>query len=122
MFVGHRPHADIPQYLRAADVLVLPNKDGFAMSERHTSPLKLFEYMASGRPIVSSDLPSIREVLSEEEAVFFKPNSSESLLEALHFVLSHPEDADKKARRALEKAKRFTWSARGEQALAVMRL
>ena len=48
---------------READVLVLPNPAS-AISTHVTSPLKLFEYMAAGRPIVASNLPAIREVLT----------------------------------------------------------
>src|SRR5262249_15264938 len=64
-FTGQLPPADVAARLAVADVLVLPNPPS-AISNTFTSPLKLFEYMASGRPIVASDLPSIREVLADD--------------------------------------------------------
>ena len=63
-FTGLMPPAEVAARLREADVLVLPNPAS-AISSEFTSPLKLFEYMASGRPIVASDLPSLREVLRD---------------------------------------------------------
>ena len=62
--VGYVPPGEVPLWLAAADVLALPNSAGEAISARYTSPLKLFEYMAAGRGIVASDLPSLREVLT----------------------------------------------------------
>jgi glycosyltransferase involved in cell wall biosynthesis len=67
LLIERRPHSEIPYYLKAADVLVIPNKKGDQFSEEYTSPLKLFEYMASGVPIVASDLPSIRDILYENK-------------------------------------------------------
>ena len=63
LVVGYRPHSEIPYWLKAADVLVLPNSAKKEISKCWTSPMKMFEYMASQRPIVASDLPSIREIL-----------------------------------------------------------
>ena len=48
---GHQDHQKIPVYLKAADILALPNSGKTEMSRCYTSPLKLFEYMASQRPI-----------------------------------------------------------------------
>lgn len=83
---GHRvinipsvPRESVAIWLKAADLLVLPNSAKEKISEKYTSPLKLFEYMASGTPIIASDLPSIREILDENNSVLFKPDDAASL-------------------------------------------
>lgn len=68
--IGHRPYQEIPYWLRAADLAVLPNSGKFTVSLFYTSPLKLFEAMAAKIPIIASDLPSLREIL-DEKAVYF---------------------------------------------------
>lgn len=106
----------MPAYLAAADVLVIPNAKGTAISERHTSPLKLFEYMAAGRPIVASDLPSLREILDTDTAVFFTPDDPVSLAHAIKTAL----DPDR-ARVMVEECKKrigvYSWDARAAAAL-----
>jgi len=68
---GFQPPARVPLYLAAADVGVLPNRSKPEISAKYTSPLKAFEYMAAGLPIVASDLPSLREVLGDQPGVMF---------------------------------------------------
>ena len=57
-YVGKRPYTEIPLWLKAADALLLPGDPGSLIATRYTSPLKLFEYMASKRPIIAFDIPS----------------------------------------------------------------
>lgn len=111
MFVGHRPHSEIPMWLRAADVLVLPNRGKQDISRLYTSPLKMFEYMASGTPIVATDLPSIREILNESNVVFAEPGESDSLAQAVHTVLND-ETSQERAMRARQDVERYSWWAR----------
>lgn len=118
--LGRIPHHEIPSYLKSADILVLPNKKGDANSERYTSPLKLFEYMASGVPIVSADLPSMREVLNEKNCAFFAPGDSGSLVKAIGLILNDYENANAKARQALEDVKRYTWKNRAQSILSFL--
>jgi glycosyltransferase involved in cell wall biosynthesis len=68
----------IPLYLKASNVLVLPNSGVEKISNSYTSPLKMFEYMASRVPIVASDLSSIREVLNESNSLLSVPDSVSS--------------------------------------------
>jgi glycosyltransferase involved in cell wall biosynthesis len=104
--VGHRPPHEIPLFLRAADVLVLPNiRKG--ESEQFTSPMKLFEYLAAGQPIVASDLPSVREIASEHEAFFFEPGNAAALADAAQEALQ--PTAASKAAAARTLAKKYDW-------------
>jgi glycosyltransferase involved in cell wall biosynthesis len=116
-FLGRLPHADIPANIKMADVLVLPNKPGDNNSERYTSPLKLFEYMASGVPIVASDLPSLREVLNERNCTFFRAGDVGSLAGAIQSVLDGPASANAKAQQAMEDVNNYTWGIRAKNIL-----
>lgn len=107
-------------YMRAADILVLPNKKGYVMSEKHTSPLKLFEYMASGVPVIASDLPSIREIVQEEHVLFFTPNDPAALLEALEEVHQNPEAAKERAAKAYALVQEHSWDSRAQRMIEFM--
>ena len=112
--VGHRLHKEIPCWLRAADVLVLPNSGKYDISKYWTSPLKLFEYMASGKPIVASDLPSIREILNEDNAVLVEPDNQESLAKGIGEVLRDGVFDDKISKQAFLDVENYTWSKRAD--------
>lgn len=105
-------HKDIPLWLRAADVLALPNTARDYNSKYNTSPVKLFEYMASGRPIVASDLPSIRNIVDETTAWFFKPDSPESLAETIHTALENTKESEEKAKLAAKESEQYDWKNR----------
>ena len=111
-FMGQVEPPRVPALLRSADVLALPNIPGRA-SSAYTSPLKLFEYMASGRPIVASDLPALREVLRpDENAVLVDAGSSEALASGLARVLGDPAFASRLAAQAREDVREWTWDKR----------
>ncbi len=105
-------HDIIPYYLKSADVLVLPNKKGDVVSEYYTSPLKLFEYMASNVPIVASNLPSIKEILNDENSFLFEANNQDDLLKKINYSLNNEEESRIKASKSFEDAKKYTWSER----------
>ena len=111
--VGHVVHKYVARYMRAADVLVMnyPNTEHYA---RFMSPLKLFEYMASGTPIITSDLPSIREALDDTTAYFFKADDAADFGRVLEEILTDSISASEKARATLEKVKEYTWQKRAE--------
>ena len=114
---GHIPNQIIPQYLIAADILILPNSARQDISSLYTSPLKLFEYLAAGRPIVASDLPSLREILNETNCVFFKPDDPADLARAIKEILANPTRALSLAQQAQIDAKKYTWSHRADKIL-----
>jgi len=116
-FLGWRPYRELPDNQAAADVLVLPNSGKSEVSARFTSPLKLFTYLAAGKPIVASDLPSIREVLDEHSAFFFAPDDAEDCARVIREALGNEAVATEKVRIAREYALRYTWKARGKRIL-----
>jgi glycosyltransferase involved in cell wall biosynthesis len=96
-------------------VLVLPNPRS-AISTEFTSPLKLFEYMASGRPIVASDLPSIREVLTDGyNALLVEAGNPQALIDGVRRIKADTALAERLATQALQDVHRFTWDRRAER-------
>lgn len=104
-------------YLAAADTLIIPNTSGEKLSELYTSPLKLFSYMAARRPIVASDLPSIREVLNENNAILVRPDSPQALADGIKRALDNPGLAQTLAKQAYADAHQYTWQKRARKIL-----
>lgn len=116
MFTGEIPAKDVTNALAACDILAMPFPD-VPHYRLHMSPLKMFEYMAAGRPIVTSDLPTVRDVLSHETAVFCEPGDDRSLALALRWIKDHPQEAEERAVRAAELVKQHTWKERMKRIL-----
>lgn len=112
--VGHRAHSEMPLWQRAADVLVLPNTATEEISSHHTSPMKLFEYMASGTPVVASDLPSIAGI-ARGRAVLVKPDDPASLSAGITHVLT--DGAEDEAAEARAWVQDHTWQKRAKRIL-----
>jgi glycosyltransferase involved in cell wall biosynthesis len=118
-FTGLIPPPQVAATLMQADVLVLPNRAS-AISNEFTSPLKLFEYMASGRPIVASDLPSLREVLRDgENALLVQPGNPQALVAAIARIKDDAALGARLAERAREDVREFTWLRRAERLTAL---
>lgn len=118
--LGRMPYSKMPLFMKAADVVVLPNSAKEAISSRYTSPLKLFEYMSSGTPIVASDLPSLREVLDEETGRFFEPDNPRALCEIIEKALEERTESERRAVKARERAQSFSWEKRARSILRFM--
>ncbi len=124
-FLGRMPHTAVRQHMASADVLVAPYQRSVKVHgntgnvARWMSPLKLFEYMAAGRPIVCSDLPVIREVLvNERNALLVDPDDVEAWEDALRRIVSSPQPAQEMADRARrEYERRYTWRARAKRVM-----
>jgi len=114
-FTGLVEPARVPDLLSQADVLVLPNTAS-AISTRFTSPLKLFEYMAARRPIVASDLPSIREILRDgENALLVSAGNADALAAAIDRLLADRDLAARLARAAFDEVPLYSWERRAER-------
>ena len=115
VFTGYKEKKLIPSYLKSADILVLPNEGDEERSAKYTSPIKLFEYMASRRPIIASDLPSIKEILDEEKAYFFEAGNSRQLADKILECLNSESVSKGKAEDAFQEVQKYTWRRRGEK-------
>ena len=115
VIAGRKPHQEIPMWLRAADVLCIPNTAKEAAGATESSPSKLMEYMASGVPIVASDVPGIRDVLEPDAGFYCEPDNTKALAAAIGEALSNPQEASLRTVRAREASKTLSWEARAQK-------
>jgi glycosyltransferase involved in cell wall biosynthesis len=99
--VGRIPFDDVPQYLEAADVVVVPQRD--TTDTRGQVPAKLFDAMALGRPLISTRVSMIPEVIAGC-GLLAPPGDVPALAHAIERLLDHPEEAAALGRRARERA------------------
>lgn len=108
---------EIPRWLAAADVLLLPNRRDSVQAET-TSPLKLFEYMAAGRPIIASDIPALRGVLAHEHnALLFDAASAGTLAEAIRRLRADAALGAQLVEAARRDVRQYTWLRRAADIL-----
>ena len=115
------PPAQRFEVIRAADICLLPLSKR-TIASRYTSPLKLFEYMAMGKAIVATDLPSIRLLLEHDtHALLAEAENPASFAQAIRSLLDDRQRAQKLATAAQEHAKNYTWEKRAEDILSFIR-
>ncbi len=115
LFTGPQCQADVAHYLAAADLLAIPD----TVTDVTASPLKLFEYMAMGRPIITVDLPALREVINEQAARFVRRGSIIELAVALGELAADPDRRATMGHAARQQAYAWTYTRRAERILAV---
>lgn len=109
LILPETPYRELPRVLASADVLVLPNSAKDENATLYTSPLKAFAYMASGKPIIASNVPALREVL-KNNALFVEPDNPRDLASALQ---TFPKNDT-------EEVRVYTWSDRAKEILAAL--
>ena len=119
VFHGTLPRTQLPLAQAACDILLMPYAkriagSGGGNSAEICSPMKMFEYMAEGRCILSSDLPVIHEILDEGCAVFCEPENTDSWEKGLRSVLEDPEKRSRLAAEAKRRSSAYTWQKRAE--------
>lgn len=121
-FTGTVQHSAVPFHLAAGDLIVLPNSAQEEISARFTSPLKLFEAMATGRPLVASDLPSLREVLEHDRnALLVAPDDKSALAAGIAELLADTERGERLARQARVDVEPYDWAERGRAVAQFLR-
>jgi glycosyltransferase involved in cell wall biosynthesis len=112
--VPWQPAEQIADYVFAADVLLIPPSwQPLAKYGSTVLPLKLFFYMASGRPILAGETPDVMELLRHgENAHLCRPDDLDSLVAGLSTMLGDPDRAARLAAAAQSDSRDLTWSAR----------
>jgi len=115
---GYVPYEHISTYMAAADVLVIPNSGESDVSKFYTSPIKLFEYMAAKRPIIASNLPSLREIIVHDETAFLvEPDDSRSLAIAIQSLRLDSDLSSRLVDNAAILVNEYSWSSRSDRIL-----
>jgi glycosyltransferase involved in cell wall biosynthesis len=116
-FTGFVAPSEVPDYLAAADMMVMPTTESLHYS-RYTSPLKLFEYLATGNPVVASDLPVLREVVRDgENALLYPPRDAAALAQALRRLWSDQALGRRLADQAWQDVQQYSWQRRAVRIL-----
>lgn len=117
IWTGRVAYARVPLLIGAMDVCVAP----FSADRGETSPVKIFDYLACGKPVVASAIPSVTAIFSESNGVVLvEPDRAECLADAVRALLDRPEESSGLGRDGrLFVEKRFGWEAivRGLRAL-----
>ncbi len=122
VFVGPVSHTDVSLYSSACDCLVapFPRNDHYSY---YMSPMKIFEYMASQRPMIVTDLPSLREIVKDSvTGIIVQPSDPKGLAMAVERVTTDKELADTLANDAYtEVSEKYTWHKRAQKILAFLK-
>ena len=114
---GFVPNAQLPLYQAASDVLLMPYQARVAASSggdiaAFLSPMKMFEYLAAGRPILASDLPVLAEVLTPQNAIILPQDDPQRWIDAIQRLAADPKSGEQIAAAARRTAARHTWEQR----------
>jgi glycosyltransferase involved in cell wall biosynthesis len=120
-FMDHVPSREVPFWIRACDVATIP-WPWTEFSAYYTSPMKLFEYMAAGVPIVATDLPSLREVLRHgENAWLVEPGNPKAIANAIKVLTEVGQQGTCLSEKAYHDVTFLTWQRRAEVVLKALK-
>lgn len=114
--VGQQPAEKVNLYLNSASLLAIPD----TVTDVTASPLKLFEYAAVARPVMLPDLPALKEILPEGEAIYFPRGSVAGMLDALEFACKNPVEAGAMAQAAYRSVEKYTYTNRARAILDLL--
>jgi glycosyltransferase involved in cell wall biosynthesis len=98
LFTGYVPFQEVPEYITAADVCVVPHRRNFTYEI--SPPVKILEYMASQKPIVTTDVGIRDFIVPGETGLIVEPDDPLDLAEAINYLLKNPSFAREIARNA----------------------
>src|SRR3989344_5073824 len=109
--VTNAPHALVPKYLKAFDILLMPFPDTLHYAH-YMSPIKMFEYMAAGRAIIATNLPSIREVLNDSNSVLIESSEPRAIALAIEKLVRDTNLRERLGQNAKRDSHEFTLDKR----------
>ena len=114
IFTGYVLPSEVPKYLRAADILVIPTLE--SVLGRYAMPTKIFEYLAMEKPIIATRIPPHEQILKDKEtAILVDPDDEQMLADAVWLLNEDKSLAKRIGKNAGELAKKFTWEERAKQ-------
>lgn len=125
IFYGFINPKETYKYRNMCDILLAPyqNKEAGNRNSEYMSPIKIFEYMASKKAIICSDMPAIRESINEKHAVFVQNSEIKSWEVALDSLINNPNKIKELSEEAYEYClKNFTYEARCKKILKLVNL
>jgi glycosyltransferase involved in cell wall biosynthesis len=120
IMVYNRLTTDEVKYVQSQSDFLLGIWGGSIPTMEYCSPLKLFEYMAWGKPVILSDFQVFHEVVDEESVYFFEKESVESFIESFSKVINERMDFEDKRNALLKSASYFTWDKRADRIKAII--
>jgi glycosyltransferase involved in cell wall biosynthesis len=119
-FLPYVPNKELPRYMAAADVCLVPNSN-IDRTARWTFSLKLYEYLAARRPVVASAIPSLAGMLSDgENALLVPPDDADALAAAIERLLADPVLTARLCTNGYALVSRCTWDRRAEEILTAL--
>jgi len=104
IFIGHVPYNEIPEFIAMMDVCIIPFK--LDSVSKNSLPLKLFEYMACGKPVISSRLPNIEQLAND--AVIYADNERE-IENAIMIFYENPAFLNQQSIKSIKIAQENSW-------------
>ena len=120
--LGFIPNSDLPSYLYCANLFLMPHSSSVMTSSgteisRYMSPLKMFEYLACGRPLLASNIPVLREVLNDQNSVLCDPSNIDSWLRAINSLRKDPVLSKRLSANSLKTVNYYSWRLRVDRCI-----
>lgn len=112
---GWVEHSEIIKYLRKMDVAIHHS------ANQYMSPLKIFEYLAVGLPVIGPNIPALREILVDKEEIFLVNLDADEIYKKMVYLMEHEEERERISRKGQAKVRaNFSWKKNVDSILSLM--